>query len=192
MAPVVEAYQAMRGALVSRICVLLPPRSATCAGSIRQDRLMAFLGLVPAESSDRRYDPDAEGPHLSGQPAGRGGRLSRRPGHTAIPRESQRDLESAARGLPKPVRDIASEGPGPSACARYRRLSATGKKLPVVVAAIAREMAAFLWASDARSRQRKGDALFPAAAQSRGGSTKGYGELPSLVMWPGSRPTPVL
>ena len=31
-------------------------------------------------------------------------------------------------------------------CARYRRLSATGKKLPIVVAAIAREMAAFLWA----------------------------------------------
>jgi hypothetical protein len=31
-------------------------------------------------------------------------------------------------------------------CARYRRLSAAGKKLPVVVAAIAREMAAFLWA----------------------------------------------
>jgi hypothetical protein len=31
-------------------------------------------------------------------------------------------------------------------CARYRRLSATGKKLPVAVAAIAREMAAFLWA----------------------------------------------
>ena len=31
-------------------------------------------------------------------------------------------------------------------CARYRRLCATGKKLPIVVAAIAREMAAFLWA----------------------------------------------
>jgi len=31
-------------------------------------------------------------------------------------------------------------------CSRYRRLSATGKKLPVVIAAIAREMAAFLWA----------------------------------------------
>jgi hypothetical protein len=31
-------------------------------------------------------------------------------------------------------------------CARYPRLSATSKKLPVVGAAIAREMAAFLWA----------------------------------------------
>ena len=31
-------------------------------------------------------------------------------------------------------------------CARYRRLSAAAKKRPVVIAAIAREMAAFLWA----------------------------------------------
>src|SRR5262249_27789220 len=31
-------------------------------------------------------------------------------------------------------------------CGRYRRLSAAGKKLPVIIAAIAREMAAFLWA----------------------------------------------
>jgi hypothetical protein len=29
-------------------------------------------------------------------------------------------------------------------CARYRRLSSAGKKLPLVAAAIAREMAAFL------------------------------------------------
>jgi hypothetical protein len=43
------------------------------------------------------------------------------------------------------VRDIAWKAQI-RLCARYRRLSAAGKKLPVVVAAIAREMAAFLWA----------------------------------------------
>jgi hypothetical protein len=43
------------------------------------------------------------------------------------------------------VRDIAWKAQV-RLCARYRRLSTTGKKLPVVVAAIAREMAAFLWA----------------------------------------------
>ena len=48
-------------------------------------------------------------------------------------------------GLPKAVRDIAWKAQV-RLCARYRRLSTTGKKLPVVVAAIAREMAAFLWA----------------------------------------------
>jgi hypothetical protein len=43
------------------------------------------------------------------------------------------------------VRDIAWKAQV-RLCARYRRLSTTGKKLPVVVAAIAREMAALLWA----------------------------------------------
>jgi transposase len=47
--------------------------------------------------------------------------------------------------LPKPVRDIAWKVQV-RLCARYRRLAATWKKLRVVVAAIAREMAAFLWA----------------------------------------------
>jgi transposase len=54
-------------------------------------------------------------------------------------------LRARLEGLPKIVRDIAWKGQI-RLCARYRRLSATGKKLPVVVAAIAREMAAFLWA----------------------------------------------
>jgi Transposase IS116/IS110/IS902 family len=54
-------------------------------------------------------------------------------------------LRARLEGLPKPVRDIAWKAQV-RLCARYRRLSATGKKLPIVVAAIAREMAAFLWA----------------------------------------------
>ena len=46
-------------------------------------------------------------------------------------------------GLPKAVRDIAWKAQV-RLCARYRRLNAAGKKPPVVVAAIAHEMAAFL------------------------------------------------
>jgi transposase len=80
MAPVVEAYQAMRSA-----SFLVSVTFAAEIGDVRRfdtpRQLMAFLGLVPAERSTG-----------------------------------------------------------------YRRLSAKGKKLPVVVAAIAREMAAFLWA----------------------------------------------
>jgi transposase len=41
-------------------------------------------------------------------------------------------------------------------CARYRRLSASAKKPTVVVAAIARELAGFIWAI--------GQAVRPAAA----------------------------
>ena len=54
-------------------------------------------------------------------------------------------LRARLEGLPKPVRDTAWKAQV-RLCARYRRLSAAGKKLPVVIAAIAREMAAFLWA----------------------------------------------
>jgi transposase len=54
-------------------------------------------------------------------------------------------LRARLEALPKPVRDIPWKAQI-RLCARYRRLSAIGKKLPVVVPAIAREMAAFLWA----------------------------------------------
>ena len=74
----------------------------------------------------------------------RGERSSRRPGHTAIPQSSDTS-RARLEALPKPVRDIAWKVQI-RLCVRCRRLNATGKKLPVVVAAIAREMAAFLWA----------------------------------------------
>jgi hypothetical protein len=63
-------------------------------------------------------------------------------------------LRARLEGLPKPARDIAWKAQV-RLCVCYRRLDATGKKLPVVVArqaAIAREMAAFLEVSDGRSR----------------------------------------
>jgi len=54
-------------------------------------------------------------------------------------------LRPRLEGLPKAVRDIAWKAQI-RLCARYRRLTAAGRKTPVVIAAIAREMAAFLWA----------------------------------------------
>ena len=100
-------------------------------------QLMSFLGLVPAESST--------------------GDTVRRKGLTLagnrVPRRVLRldisltlwvceTLRARIEGLRKPVRDITWKAQ-PRLCAGYRRLSyATGKKLPVVIAAIAREMAA--------------------------------------------------
>jgi hypothetical protein len=79
-------------------------------------------------------------------------RQSTRPprlGHAAwnyrYPARVSETLRVRLEGLPKAVRDIAWKAQV-RLCARYRRLSAAGKKPPVVVAAIAREMAAFLWA----------------------------------------------
>jgi transposase len=142
MAPVVEAYQAMRGA-----SFLVAVISAAEIGDVRRFdtpcQLMSFLGLVPAESSTgdtvRR-----KGLTLAGNRRARRA-LVEAAWTYRYPARVGETLRARLDGLPKAVRDIAWKAQV-RLCARYRRLSATGKKLPVVVAAIAREMAAFLWA----------------------------------------------
>jgi transposase len=142
MAPVVEAYQAMRGA-----SFLVAVIFAAEIGDVRRfdtpRQLMSFLGLVPAESSTgdtvRR-----KGLTLAGNRRARRA-LVEAAWTYRYPARVSETLRARLDRLPKAVRDIAWKAQV-RLCARYRRLSATGKKLPVVVAAIAREMAAFLWA----------------------------------------------
>jgi transposase len=142
MAPVVAAYQAMRGA-----SFLVAVTFAAEIGDVRRfdnpRQLMAFLGLVPAERSTGETVRRA-GLTLAGN------RRTRRVLVEAAwsyrhPARVSPTLQARLEGLPKPVRDIAWKAQI-RLCRRYRRLSAAGKKLPVVIAAIAREMAAFLWA----------------------------------------------
>ena len=142
MAPVVEAYQAMRGA-----SFLVAVTFAAEIGDVRRfdtpRQLMSFLGLVPAERSTgdtvRR-----KGLTLAGNRRARRALIEAAWTYRYPARVSE-TLRARLEALPKPVRDIAWKAQI-RRCARYRRLSATGKKLPVVVAAIAREIAAFLWA----------------------------------------------
>src|SRR5829696_7313843 len=142
MASVVEAYQAMRGA-----SFLVAVIFAAEIGDVRRfdtpRQLMSFLGLVPAESSTgdtvRR-----KGLTLAGNRRARRA-LVEAAWTYRYPARVSETLRARLDGLPKGVRDIAWKAQI-RLCARYRRLSTTGKKLPVVVAAIAREMAAFLWA----------------------------------------------
>ena len=142
MARVVEAYQAMRGA-----SFLVAVTFAAEIGDIRRfdtpPQLMAFLGLVPGERST------GDTVRRSGLTLA-GNRRARRALVEAAwtyryPARVSEALRGRLEGLPKAVRDIAWKAQV-MICARYRRLSAAGKKPPVVVAAIAREMAAFLWA----------------------------------------------
>jgi transposase len=106
-------------------------------------QLMAFLGLVPAESSTGET-VRRKGLTLAGNRRAR--RVLIEAAWTyRYPARVSETLRTRLEGLPKAVRDIAWKGQV-RLCARYRRLSAAGKKLPVVVAATAREIAAFLWA----------------------------------------------
>ena len=81
MAPVVEAYQAMRGASFL-VAVTSPPRSATCGGSIRRGSSCPSSALYrrKARPATRRDEKASPWPAI----AARGGRSSKRPGHTAI------------------------------------------------------------------------------------------------------------
>ena len=62
-----------------------------------------------------------------------------------FPARRSRKLEERQADLPKAVRDIAWKAQL-RLCGRYRKLVARGKRQAVVTTAIAREMAAFLWA----------------------------------------------
>jgi transposase len=142
LAPVVQAYQAMRG-----VSFLVAVTLTAEIGDLRRfetaRQLMSFLGLVPGERSTgdtvRR-----KGLTLAGNRRARRA-LIEAAWTYRYPARVGEALRTRLEGVPKAIRDIAWKGQL-RLCARYRRLSAVGKKLPVVVAAIAREMAAFLWA----------------------------------------------
>jgi transposase len=142
MAPVVEAYQAMRGvALITAITFVAE------IGDIRRfetpRQLMAYLGLVPSERST--------GDQVRRGPITKAGNTSAR--RVLIegawtyrnPARLSRPLEVRQEGLSEIVRAIAWKAQV-RLCARDRRLMAAGKRQTSITTAIAREMAAFLWA----------------------------------------------
>jgi transposase len=142
MAPVVEAYQAMRG-----VSFVVAVTFVAEIGDVRRfenpRQLMGFLGLVPSERSTgdsvRRAGLTLTGNRRARRVLVEGAWTYRYPARVS------ETLRKRLEGLPKPVRDIAWKAQV-RLCRRYRRLSAGGKKAPVIIAAIAREMAAFLWA----------------------------------------------
>jgi transposase len=142
MAPVVDAYQAMRG-----VSFVVAVTFVAEIGDVRRfdnpRQLMAFLGLVPSERSTGERVRRA-GLTLAGNKRARRVLIEGAWSYRYPARVSQ-TLQARLEGLPQAVRAIAWKAQI-RLCARYRRLNAAGKKLPVVIAAIAREIAAFLWA----------------------------------------------
>ena len=142
MAPVVSAFQAMRG-----VQFLTAVTMVAEAGDLRRfehpRQLMAFLGLVPSERSTgetKRQGGITKAGNVSARKALVEAAWTYRHSAGIGVQHQQRQ-----RGLPQQVRDIAWKAQT-RLCARYRRLMAKGKRNTVVVIAIAREIAAFLWA----------------------------------------------
>ncbi len=142
MAPVVEAYQALRGvALLTAVIFVAEIGDVRRFQTPRQ--LMAYLGLVPCEHSTgdrvRRGSITKAGNTRARRVLIEGAWTYR------FPARLSRLLQERQAGLPKIVRAIAWKAQV-RLCGRYRKLMAAGKRQTVVTTAIAREMAAFLWA----------------------------------------------
>ena len=142
MAPVIAAYQALRG-----VAFLTAVTFAVEIGDVRRfdspQQLMAYLGLVPSE-------------HSTGERVRRGGITKAGNGRVRrvliegawtyrFPARVGQRLQERLQHQPKAVREIAWKAQV-RLCGRYRKLMSRGKRQTVVATAIAREMAAFLWA----------------------------------------------
>ena len=142
MAPVVEAFQAMRGVQVMTAVTMIAE-----AGDLRRfdhpRQLMAFPGLVPSERSTgdtRRLGGITKAGNASVRKAlVEAAWTYRHSAGTGVQHQQQQ------KGLPESVREIAWEAQT-RICARFRKLMAKGKRNTIVAVAIAREIAAFLWA----------------------------------------------
>jgi transposase len=142
MRPLVGALQALRG--------VAPVVAATAVAEIgpmgrfeRPRQLMAYLGLVPSESS-------------SGGSVRRGAITKTGNGHArralieaaqaySHPARISRVMLKRQEAVPEPIRQIAWKAQL-RLCARFRKLTARGKSRNRVVTAIARELSGFMWA----------------------------------------------
>jgi transposase len=141
-APVGEAIQALRGIQFTAAVTLI----AELGDLHRFDtprQLMSYLGLIPSE-------------HTSGERRRQGGITKTGNSHARrvlvegawayrYPAKVSRHLQLRLATVPKAIQEISWKAQV-RLCKRYRRLVARGKHVNQVGVAIAREMAAFVWA----------------------------------------------
>jgi transposase len=141
-APVVEAIQALRG-IQFTAAVILIAELGDLTRFENPKQLMSYLGLVPSE-------------HTTGERRRQGGITKTGNSHARraliegawayrYPAKVSRHLQLRLEKVPKALQDISWQAQV-RLCKRYRRLIARGKNANQVVVAIAREMAAFVWA----------------------------------------------
>ena len=142
-APVVEAIQALRG-IQFTVAVALIAELGDLSRFDNPRQLMSYLGLTPSE-------------HTSGERRRQGGITKTGNSHARraliegawayrYPAKVRCHLQLRLEKLPQVIQDISWKAQV-RLCKRYRRLIARGKNANQVGVAIAREMAAFAWAS---------------------------------------------
>jgi transposase len=140
--PVVEAIHALRGVQFTAAVILIAALgNLTRFANPRQ--LVSYLGLIPSE-------------HPTGEHRRQGGITKTGNSHARraliegawayrYPAKVSRHLQLRLEKVSKAIQDISWKAQV-RLCKRYRRLVARGKHVNQVVVAIAREMAAFVWA----------------------------------------------
>jgi transposase len=142
LSPVVEALQALRGVRFT-VAVTMIAEIGDLTRFAKPRQLMAFLGLHPSEYTS--------GPHRRlGGIAKTGNGHARRAlveGAWAyrFPARVSKQIQARQEHLPEAVRDIAWRAQV-RLCKRFQKMIARGKNVNVVVTAVARELAAFMWA----------------------------------------------
>lgn len=141
LGPLVHALQALRGIKLIAAVTLV----AEIGDLHRFDspkKLMAWLGLVPAEYSSGKRIKRGELTR-SGNAAART-MLIESAWHYRFPAREGRTLRDRNAEIPEHIKAIAWKAQV-RLCAKFRRLAATGKQTVKVVAAVARELAGFVW-----------------------------------------------
>ncbi len=141
LAPVVKALHSLRG-----VSLIVASTMIAEIGDLTRfenpGKLMAFLGLVPSEHSSGQKKRQGAITKCGNSHARRvlveAGQAYRYPARISLL------LLKRQEGISKEVKDISWKCQV-RLCARFRRLSATGKNYNTVVTAIARELAAFMW-----------------------------------------------
>jgi transposase len=142
LAPVVSALQALRGVQFTvAITTIAELGDLTRFDTPRQ--LMSYLGLTPSEysSGDRRR---LGGITKAGNSHARRVLIEAAKAYRHRAKVSEA-IQARQQQLPAAIRDLAWRAQV-RLCGRYRRLLARGKHPNTVAAAIARELAAFMWA----------------------------------------------
>jgi len=140
--PVVEALQALRGVQFTvAITTIAELGDLTRFDNPRQ--LMSYLGLTPSEysSGDRRR---LGGITKAGNGHARRVLIEAAKAYRHRAKISEQ-IQARQQHLPAPIRDIAWRAQV-RLCGRYRKLLARGKHPNTIAAAVARELAAFMWA----------------------------------------------
>jgi transposase len=142
LAPLVSALQSLRG-----VSMIVAATTVAELGDLSRfqsaKQLMAYLGLVPSEHSSG--DTVKRGPITkTGNSHVRRALTEAAHAYRYEARET-RVLLARLEGLPQEVRAISWKAQV-RLCGRFRRLMGRGKNRNTVITAIARELAAFMWA----------------------------------------------